>query len=103
MKSAAILFPVLLLAGCAAQPVEIPKEVPVPVPVPCVAEKDVPKPPVVLSQAELMLLNDYQRTLQLWLDRWALDTYQQQLEAIAARCSRLQPIPATTGRHNGPG
>lgn len=95
MKAIALCL-ALLLAGCAST-VEIPKEVQVPVPVPCVDQKDLPAPPAIASEAELLLMPRYERTLRLWIDHARLVTYQAQLEAIARRCSQLQPIQARGG------
>ncbi len=87
---------VVLISGCAAQ-LQIPKEIAVPVPTPCVSEKDLPAPPKIHSEAELLLLPRYQRTLQVWIDHWRLSDYKDQLEAIARRCSQLTPIRPAGG------
>ncbi len=93
---AVILFLAIVLAGCATS-LEIPKEVQVPVPVPCVDPKDLPVPPLIATEAEILLMPRYERTLRIWIDHARLVTYQAQLEAIARRCSQLQPLRPASG------
>jgi hypothetical protein len=77
----------LLLAGC--KTLEIPKETKIPVAVPCVAAKDRPPRPQLMSEAELMALDRYKRTHALWGDRAERQTYQEKLEAVVEGCSRI--------------
>ena len=72
-----------LLAGCAAGP-EIPREVRVPVPVACI---DQPPPrPAMLSDAELLALDDYGLVLALARDRRIRQGYEAELEAVVEGC-----------------
>lgn len=61
-------------------------------PVACIAPEDRPERPVLLSDAELMALDDYRRTWALWGDRMDRDVYEKKLEAIMEGCSRI-PSP----------
>lgn len=83
----------LALIGCASAPLQIPKEVKVEVPVACIAAADRPERPTLLSDAELLALDDYRRTWALWGDRLERQGYESKLEAVAEGCSR---IPAVT-------
>lgn len=85
VKDRALRLPcvLLLLAGCASGP-EIPREVPVMVPVPCITER--PIRPSLLSDAELLALDDYGLILALARDRRVRQAYQAQIEAAIAGC-----------------
>lgn len=82
------------LAACAPV-VRVPERVSVEVPVPCVRLEDVPARPQVRSEADLMAMDRYRRTLAAWSDLKQLEAYAGELEAIAAGCSRIaeQPPP----------
>lgn len=84
---------VLPLAGCGSQPVTVPKEVKVQVPVPCVGPADVPRRPATRSEADLLAMDTYRRTLAAWSDLKRLEAYSAQLEAIAEGCSRIGQPP----------
>jgi len=74
---------VAVVAGFAGGP-EIPREVPVVVPVPCVAER--PQRPSMLSDADLLALDDYGLIVALARDRRIRQGYQVELEAAIAGC-----------------
>jgi len=95
MRSCIVLL-AAVLAGCATQ-LEIPKEVPIPVPVACVDRKDLPVPPQIHNEAELLLLDEYDRTLTLWIDYARLQAHRLKLEVIAKRCSEIPAIRPTHG------
>jgi hypothetical protein len=82
------------LAACAPV-VRVPERVAVEVPVPCVRAADVPARPQTRSEADLMAMDRYRRTLAAWSDLKQLEAYAGELEAIAAGCSRIteQPLP----------
>ena len=82
----------VLLAGCAAQTVTVPKEVRVQVPVPCVDPASRPSRPPLRLEAELLSMDRYRRTLAVWSDLKAYEAYVAELEAIVAGCSRI-PVP----------
>jgi hypothetical protein len=79
---------VCAIAGCAT-PREVPRTVREQVPIPCVAREDRPERPVLLSDAELMALDDYRRTWALWGDRLEREGYELKLEAVVEGCSRI--------------
>lgn len=81
---------VLPLASCeTVQTVEVPKEVKVPVPVACIDPKDVPERPQLRTEADLMAMDTYRRTLAAWQDLKRWEAYGAQLEVIAQSCSRI--------------
>lgn len=85
-----ILVAVLALSGCAnTQTFTVPKEVKVPVPVACIDEADVPKVPAVATEAELMGMDEYRRTLATWLAYLKLEIYKREAAAVIDRCSRI--------------
>lgn len=71
------------LAGCANGPT-IPTEVRVPVPVPCVGSPPV-KPPM-LSDAEMLALDDYALVIALARDRRLRQGYEATLQAVVEAC-----------------
>lgn len=71
------------LAGCASGP-QIPKEIRVPVPVPCIDQ--VPQRPSMLSDAELLALDDYGLVIALARDRRVRQGYIAELEATVEGC-----------------
>lgn len=76
--------------GCSSSPtVEIPKEVQVAVPVACVPADQRPAPPALRSEADLMAMDRYRRTLAAWQDKRKLEIYMAQAEAIIEACSRI--------------
>ena len=77
----------LALAGCAAQTVTVPREVKVEVPVACVQER--PQRPALRSEAELLALDRYRRTLAAWSDLKAYEAWAAELEAVVEGCSRI--------------
>jgi hypothetical protein len=74
------------LAGCASTP-QIPREVRVPVPVPCIAEPL--QRPALLSDSDLLAMDDYGLIIGLARDRRVRQAYQAQLEAAVAGCTGL--------------
>lgn len=81
----------LLLTGCAHQ-LTVPAEVKVPVPVPCLKAEDKPARPALKSDAELLALDRYKRTLALWVERLERQAYEAKLEAAVEGCSKLPAI-----------
>ena len=83
-------WPVALsLAGCAAQTITVPKEVKVQVPVACVDPAARPQRPALRTEAELLALDRYRRTLAAWSDLKAYEAYSAELEAVVEGCSRV--------------
>lgn len=82
MKSKYLLL-AFLLTGCASGP-EIPREVRVPVPTPCIDR--IPQRPSMLSDAELLALDDYGLVIALARDRRVRQGYIAELEATVAGC-----------------
>ena len=78
-----ILVSCAVLAGCATIP-EIPREVRVPVPVPCIERP--PVKPSMLSDAELLALDDYGLVIALARDRRVRQGYIADLEATVEGC-----------------
>lgn len=73
-----------VLAGCSAiqQP---PREVRVPVAVPCITQP--PARPSMLSDAELLALDDYALVIALARDRRIRQAYEAEIEAELAGCA----------------
>lgn len=71
------------LAGCASGP-QIPKEVRVPVPVSCIDQ--VPQRPSMLSDAELLALDDYGLVIALARDRRVRQGWEATIEALLEGC-----------------
>lgn len=87
----------LALASCADAPLEVPKEVKVPVPVACVPADKRPQAPVLRTEADLMAMDRYRRTIAAWSDKIKLEAYAAELAAIVEACSRIIPdrsVPA---------
>lgn len=79
-----------LAAGCNSIPeVEVPKEVLVPTPIACVDPAKRPKAPELRSEADLMAMDRYRRTLAAWQDLKKHEVYMAELEAIVEGCSRI--------------
>jgi hypothetical protein len=72
-----------LVAGCSTVP-EPPREVRVPVPVPCIEKA--PERPSLMSDGELLALDDYGLVIALARDRRLRQGYQTELEATIAGC-----------------
>jgi hypothetical protein len=92
--TARILLLCGLATGCAAlaacsSAVQVPERVSVEVPVACVSAADVPPRPAVRTEADLMAMDRYRRTLAAWSDLKSLEAYSAKLEAIAQGCSRI--------------
>jgi hypothetical protein len=88
-RSAIILL--ATLAGCSG-PLRIPTEVKVPVPIACVDPADRPQRPELVTDAELLAMDYYKRTLALWADRIERQIYQAKLEAVVEGCSNIPAI-----------
>lgn len=84
------LVATLPLAGCGTlRDIVVPKEVKVPVPVPCIDPADVPKRPATRTEADLLAMDPYRRTLAAWSDLKRLEAYAGELEAVVHACSRM--------------
>lgn len=85
----------LLLAACTTVPeVKIPETVRVQVPVPCVSPEARPQRPALRTEADLMAMDTYRRTLAAWATLETLRGYSAELEAVVEGCAR---IPAARG------
>lgn len=92
---AAVLALILLLAGCTTVPeVRIPETVRVPVPVPCISHEARPQRPALRTEADLMAMDSYRRTLAAWSELLTLRAWSGELEAVVEGCAR---IPAARG------
>lgn len=90
MKLVVILLLLAVLAGCESVPtVTVPKEVKVSVPVPCIDTADAPQAPVVPSEAELLAMDPYRRTLALWVAYVELQIYKLKAAAVVQQCSQI--------------
>lgn len=78
-----ILLVSLLFAGCASGP-QIPKEIRVPIATPCIDQA--PVKPSMLSDAELLALDDYALVIALARDRRVRQGWEAVLEAAVAGC-----------------
>lgn len=77
----------LLLAGCAGLP-DAPRETLIPVATPCIEAADLPKPPVFVTDAELLALNDAAFVIALAADRLERIKYMAVTEALLTACVR---------------
>lgn len=78
-----------LLAGCAtpAPLVKVvTKEVRVPVPTPCLNAADLPRAPVLQSDAALLALDDYGLVLELAAERAELRAYAEKVQPLLEVC-----------------
>lgn len=82
-RATAMLAALGLLAGCSTIP-EAPKEVRVPVAVPCIERP--PVKPSLMSDAELLALDDYGLVIALARDRRIRQGYIGELEATVEGC-----------------
>lgn len=78
------ILPLLLLAGCAAQPLQPPLEVQVPVIVPCLGE--IPKRPAWEFDRTPKAADLYQKVDALLIEREQRKGYEAGLEAAMAGC-----------------
>lgn len=79
-----------LVAGCESVPkVKVPERVLVQVPSPCIDPADVPQRPALRTEADLMAMDTYRRTLAAWSDLKRLEAYAGELEAVVQGCSRI--------------
>lgn len=74
-----------MLAACASA---VP-HVSIPIAVPCI--KDKPAAPAFVTDAELLIMNDYQLGLALYRYRLQAGGYIGELEAVVDGCTRLAP------------
>lgn len=89
-----VLVAASALAACSSLPeVKVPERVSVPTPVPCVDPAQRPPAPQLRSEADLMAMDQYRRTLAAWQDLKKHEAYQAQLEAIVEGCSRIPVSP----------
>jgi hypothetical protein len=92
MKAAFVIA--LALAGCSTiHEIKVPETIYVPTPIPCIRPEKLPTKPVLRSQAEILLLDDYRATHALWAAYGRALGYVGQLEVIADGCSRIQSAP----------
>lgn len=75
----------LLLAGCAGLP-DAPREVKIPVATPCIEAADLPKPPVFVTDAELLAMPDAAFVIALAADRLERIKYMAVTEALLQAC-----------------
>lgn len=78
-----ILVSCAVLTGCASVP-QIPKEIRVPVAVPCIDR--VPQRPSMLSDSELLALDDYGLVIALARDRRVRQGWEATIEALLEGC-----------------
>ena len=76
---------VILLSGCETFIPPPPQIVSVPVPVSCLPTT-LPQRPKIATDAELSAIDDYQFTLQIFIDRRRLLDYSGELEAVLLAC-----------------
>lgn len=88
VMSGCILLCMPLLTGCGlfTTRVEIPKEVKVIVSVPCMKKENLPTPPSLRSDDELLALDRYKRTLAMWEDRRARQAFEAEQSAVLVAC-----------------
>ena len=73
-----------LLAGCATGP-QVPAVVKVPVPISCI-QGEPPAKPETLSEAEILVMDEYAATLTVWTERLMLKSYALRAEAVILGC-----------------
>ena len=85
-----VLVAVSALAACSNLPeVRVPERVSVPTPVPCVDPARRPRAPQLRTEADLLAMDRYRRTLAAWQDLKKHEAYQVELEAVVEGCSRI--------------
>lgn len=84
MKTFALLFGSVFLVGACSSLPEVPREVRIPVPIKCIEVS--PERPSLLSDEELLALDDYGLVLGLARDRRIRQGYEAQLEAALEGC-----------------
>lgn len=90
MKSLIVLcFPIILgvLYGCGTQPVQLPQKVEVAIQVPCLKKADIPPVPKLSTDAELLAMDRYKRTLVMWAERADRQDYEATLVAVLTACA----------------
>ena len=79
-----------LASGCSTIPeIAVPEKVLVQVPVPCVHPDSRPPRPATRTEADLLAMDTYGRTLAAWSDLARLRAYAGELEAVVEGCSRI--------------
>lgn len=79
-----------LATACTTVPeISVPAEVKVAVPVPCLGPGARPQRPATTTEAELMGLDPYRRTLVLWRDWLRLQAWAGEADAALEGCSRI--------------
>lgn len=79
-----ILWILVCCAGCSSVPTA-PKEVRIPIPIPCLTFA--PIKPSMLSDAELLALDDYGLVIALARDRRIRQGYEAELESVIEACT----------------
>lgn len=86
----AALLTLALATGCSSIPeIRVPERVNVQVPVPCVDPAARPQRPATRTEADLLAMDTYRRTLAAWADLTSLRAYAGELEAVVEGCSRI--------------
>lgn len=78
-----IVWILVCCAGCSSVPVA-PKEVRIPIPISCITQS--PTKPSMLSDAELLAMDDYGLVIALARDRRIRQGYEADLEAMLEGC-----------------
>ena len=73
-----------VLTACTSAP-KVPEIVRVPVPVSCI-QGEPPAKPDTLSEAEILVMDDYAATLTVWTERLLLKSYAVRAEAVILGC-----------------
>lgn len=79
------LWLALILAGCSA-PLPVPKTVSVPIAVPCIEAKDIPQIPPIVTNPELLKLDEYSFVLTIYTERQDLRRYIALADALMQVC-----------------
>lgn len=75
-------------SGCAPS-VQVPERVRIEVPVPCLDPAKIPQRPAVRTQADLLRMDRFTRTLAAWQDMKRWEAYAEQLAALTSGCATL--------------
>ncbi len=78
------LLPILMLAGCATQPVVQIRTVEIPVPGQCVKER--PSEPELFTDAQMRAMNGYEAVHALYSNEQALRAYSDLLRSAMSGC-----------------